>query len=83
LLTVPFRVATCFWTEDWMGSVLRAPSLAMRLWSAAVRLASSVGAGGGEVLQPARAKTTARAKAAKVVRGTEEIFVAYIDPLFL
>jgi hypothetical protein len=81
VLTVPVRVATCFWTEDWMGSLLMAPSLAMRLWRAAVRLASSVGAGGGELLQPARVRTSARMQAAMVERAIANCFLAYIRPL--
>src|SRR5271170_3156576 len=51
LLTLPVRVATPVWTEDWIDSLLRAPSLAIRLCRAALRLASSIGAA-GILLQP-------------------------------
>ena len=65
-----------------MDSVLRAPSPAMRLWRAAVRLASSVGAGGGELLHPAKAKAMVRAVAAKMARELERFLLTYMDPLF-
>src|ERR1700751_4737795 len=80
LLTVPLRVATCFWTEDWMDSVLRAPSPAIRLWRAAVRLASSVEAGDGELLHPATAKAMVRAVAARMARELERFLLTYICP---
>jgi hypothetical protein len=82
LLTVPLRVATCFWTDDWMGSVLRAPSLAMRLWRAAVRLASSVGAGGAALLQPAKPRARKRVAMTTMAREVESVLLPYIKPLF-
>ncbi len=83
LLTVPVSVAVLFWTADWMGSVLSAPSLAMRLWTAAVRLASSVGVAGAELLQPARLRARARAVAVRVAREMERGLMTYMDHLFL
>jgi hypothetical protein len=64
-----------------MGSLLRAPSPAMRLWRAAVRPASSVG-GVGALLHPARPRVMARAVAARIAREVERFLEAYIDPLF-
>jgi hypothetical protein len=66
-----------------MGSLLRAPSPAMRLWRAAVRLASSVGGAGGALLQAARPIIKVRAVMAKTARGVERLLMAYIDPLFV
>jgi hypothetical protein len=66
-----------------MGSLLRAPSPAMRLWRAAVRLASSVGVAGGALLQAVRQIIKVRAVMAKKARGVERLLVAYIGPLFL
>jgi hypothetical protein len=63
-----------------MGSLLMAPSPAMWLWRAAVRLASSVGAG-GELLQPAKARTKARVLMAMVARAIANFLLAYIHPL--
>jgi hypothetical protein len=86
LLTVPLSVATWSLTADWMASLLMAPSPAMRLWTAAVRLASSVGAD-GEDLQPARVNARLRAKARavtdRVAREMERFLLTFIEPLFL
>ena len=81
LLTVPLRVATPFWTEDWMDSVLMAPSPAMRLWTALVREASSAG---GELLQPARPRLRAKVSEAarERARGAERFRRAYMRPHF-
>src|SRR5277367_2946092 len=79
LVTVPLSVAICFWTDGWMASVVRALSPDMRVWRAAVRLASSVG--GGELLQPAKPRATARAAAARVACVAERFLLAYMGPL--
>lgn len=58
----------------------------MRLWTAAVRLASSVGAD-GEDLQPARLKVrlraSARAAMVRVALEMERFLLTFIEPLFL
>jgi hypothetical protein len=73
-----------------MGSELRAPSPAMRLCRAPVRLASSAGAAEEEFLQPERARVKRRAAAAArmawVVRRlclTYILFVSSIEPMRL
>jgi hypothetical protein len=66
-----------------MGSALRAPSLAMRLWRAVVRLASSVGGADAELLQPAIERAKAIAVVARMVREVGRLLMAYMGPLFL
>jgi hypothetical protein len=83
LLTVPLSVAIWSLTVDWMGSALRAPSLAMRLWRAALRLASSVGVEDGELLQPTMPSARARTVVARMVREVGRLLMAYMGPLFL
>lgn len=71
LLTVPLSVAMPFCTEVWMGSLLRAVSLERRLWRAALREASSVGAAAGLLLQPATVSASASAVMATKERDVE------------
>jgi hypothetical protein len=62
LVTLPVSVATPFWTVDWMDSVLRALSPAMRLCRAVLRVASSTaGAAGWVLLHPAEPMVRATA----------------------
>ena len=65
-----------------MDSVLRALSPAMRLCSAVLRVASSVGAAGVELLQPEKARASESAVTVAMVRGEERIRLAYMEPLF-
>ena len=64
-----------------MDSVLRALSLAMRLCSVVLSVASSVGA--AVFLQPEKASVRKSAVTAARVRGVESEWLAYMRPLFL
>jgi hypothetical protein len=55
----------------------------MRLCSVVLRLASSVGAAGVELLQPEKARASERAVTVAMMRGAERIRLAYMEPLFL
>ena len=64
-----------------MGSDLRASSPKMRLCTAAVKLASSVGAAGAELLQPDKLRATANAVAASNARVAKRERLACMKPL--
>ena len=66
-----------------MDSALRAVSPAMRLCSVVLRLASSAGAAGVELLQPEKARASESAVTVAMMRGVERICLAYMEPLFL
>jgi len=71
LLTFPVRVATPLWTVDCMGSELSAPSLEIRLCKAAVRVLSSAGTVGAELLHPEKLRATAKTVVARRARVAE------------
>jgi hypothetical protein len=66
-----------------MDSVLRALSPAMRLCSAVLTLASSVGTVGVELLQPEKVKASESAVTVARMRGAERMRLTDMEPLFL
>jgi hypothetical protein len=76
--TFPLSVATPLWTVELMEPLPREASAAIRLCTAAVRLASS---GGGVLLHPLKARTAARVMGAKAERLEKSVERRCMEPL--